>query len=75
MQIIGSPTLLDLVIVDMPEDSIAPIILGRPFLRNIKAFINLYEGNVRIELPSRDLFVFISPGKRRSRSSTMGSSF
>ena len=50
LQIKESPTLHDLVIVDMPEDPIAPIILGKSFLGSIKALINLYEGNVRIEL-------------------------
>jgi hypothetical protein len=40
----------------MPENVNAPIILGGPFLRTIKALINLYEGNVRIELPSREPF-------------------
>ena len=29
--------MIDLAIVDMPEDPIAPIILGRFFLRTIKA--------------------------------------
>jgi hypothetical protein len=48
----GCPTLIDLAIVDMPEDVNAPIILGRTFLRTIKALINLHEGNVRIDLPS-----------------------
>uniref|UniRef100_A0A8R7JZA6 Aspartic peptidase DDI1-type domain-containing protein n=1 Tax=Triticum urartu TaxID=4572 RepID=A0A8R7JZA6_TRIUA len=38
--------MIDLVIVDMPEDPIAPIILGRPFLRTIKVVINVFEGNV-----------------------------
>ena len=52
VQIKESLALLDLVIVDMPKDPIAPIILGRPFLRTNKAWINLHEGNVRIELTS-----------------------
>uniref|UniRef100_A0A8R7QMN2 Aspartic peptidase DDI1-type domain-containing protein n=1 Tax=Triticum urartu TaxID=4572 RepID=A0A8R7QMN2_TRIUA len=38
--------MIDLVIVDMPEDPIAPIILGRHFLRTIKALINVFEGNI-----------------------------
>ena len=67
VQIRGSPALLDLVIVDMPEDPIAPIILGRPFLRTIKALINLHEENMRIELPSRDPFVVHFPRKKRSK--------
>jgi hypothetical protein len=35
----------------------APIILGRPFLRTVKALINLHEGNVRFELPSCAPFI------------------
>ena len=31
LQIKGCPSLIDLIIVDMPEDPIAPIILGRQF--------------------------------------------
>ena len=63
----GSHALLDLVIVDMHEHPIAPIILGRPFLRTIKALINLHEGNIRIDLPSGDPFVIHFPRKKRSK--------
>ena len=48
----------------MREDAIAPIILGRPFLRTVKALINVHEGNVRFELPSRAPFVVHFPGRR-----------
>ena len=64
VQIKDSPALIDLVIVDMPEDAIAPIILGRPFLRTIKALIKLHEGNVRFELPSHPSFVVHFPRKK-----------
>ena len=40
----GCPALIDLVIVDMPEDPIAPIIIGRPFLRTIKALLICLKG-------------------------------
>ena len=43
------PALIDFVMVDMPEDATLPIILGRPFLRTIKALINLHEGNVKLQ--------------------------
>ena len=46
IQINDCLVMIDIVIVDMPEDPIAPIILGRPFLRTIKATINVFEGNV-----------------------------
>ena len=42
VQIKGCPSLIDLIIVDMTEDPIAPIILGRPFLRTVKFLINLH---------------------------------
>ena len=61
----GCPALLDLIIVEMPEDPIAPIILGRPFLRTVKSLINLHEGNVRFELPSREPFVVHFPGNKK----------
>ena len=51
----------------MPEDASAPIILGRPFLRTIKALINLHEGNVKFQLPSRDPFVVHFPRKKKPR--------
>ena len=71
-QIKGCPALIDLVIVDMPEDPIAPIILGRPFLRTVKALINLHEGNVRFELPSRDPFVVHFPRKKKNKANDTG---
>ena len=67
VEIKGCPALIDLVIVDMPEDPIAPIILERPFLRTIKALINLHEGNVRIGLPSKDPFVVHFPRKKKAK--------
>jgi hypothetical protein len=51
----------------MPEDPIAAIILGRPCLRTIKALINLHEGNVRIGLPSQDIFVVNFPRKKKGK--------
>jgi hypothetical protein len=50
----------------MHEDPIAPIILGRPFLRTIKELINFHEGNVRIGLPSKDPFVVHFPRKNKA---------
>ena len=57
--------MIDLVIVDMLKDPIAPIILGRPFLRTIKALINLLEGNVRFDLPAKDPFTQHLPRKKK----------
>ena len=65
VQINDCPIMIDLVIVDMPEDPIAPIILGRPFLRTIKATINVFERNIRFDLPTKDPFVRHFPRKRK----------
>ena len=59
--------MIGLVIVDMPEDPVAPIILGRPFLRTIKAEINVFEGNVRFDLPAKDPFVRHFPRKKKMK--------
>ena len=67
VQIKGFPALIDFVIVDMPEDPVAPIILGRPFLRTVKALINLHEGNVRFELSSQEPFVVHFPRKNKTK--------
>ena len=65
VEIKGCPAIIDLVIMDMPEDPIAPIIIGNPFLRTIKALINLHGGNVRIGLPSKEQFVVQLPRKKK----------
>jgi hypothetical protein len=67
VQIKWCPALIEFVIVDMPEDVIAPIILGRPFLRMAKALINLHEGNIRFEFPSREPFVMHFPRKKKNK--------
>jgi hypothetical protein len=67
VEINGCPSLIDLVIVDMPEDPTAPIILVRSFLRTIKSLINLHEGNVRIVLPSKEPFVVHFPRNKKAK--------
>ena len=51
----------------MPEDATAPIILGLPLFRSIKALINLHEGNVKLHLPSWDPFVIHFPRKKKAK--------
>jgi hypothetical protein len=53
----------------MPKDSIAPIILGIPFLRIVKSLINLQDRNVRFELPSQKPFGvhFLRKKKKKNR--------
>jgi hypothetical protein len=72
IQINDCPVMIDLIIVDMPKDPIAPIILGRPFLRTIKAVINVFEGNVRFDLPAKDPFIRHFPRKKKLKTYTGG---
>jgi hypothetical protein len=52
----------------MPKVPIAPIILGRLFLRIIIALINIHEGNVGFELLSRATFIVHFPRKKNKAS-------
>ena len=72
VQIKGCLALIRLITVYMPEIPIAPIILGRPFLRTIKALINLHEGNVRIGLPSKDPFIVHLSRKKKDKNDDDG---
>jgi hypothetical protein len=49
---------------------IAPIILGRTFLRTIKVVINVFEENVRFDLPAKDPFVRHFPRKKKIKTYT-----
>ena len=40
----------DFVILDMEEDDLVPIILGRPFLATGKAQINVQEGELKLRV-------------------------
>ena len=51
----------------MPKDTTSPIILGRPFLRTIKALINLHEGNAKLQFPIQDPFVIHFPRKKKAK--------
>lgn len=57
VQIKDCPILLDHVIVDMPKHDNAPIILGRPFLRMVKALTDMQEGNIKFNVSSRQFLV------------------
>ncbi|GJW88148.1 DNA-directed DNA polymerase [Tanacetum coccineum] len=41
---------IDFVIVDMPEDSRVPIILGRPFLANARAMIDVFNKKITLRV-------------------------
>ena len=62
--------MIDLAVVDMPEDPITPIILGRPFLMTIKTIINVFEGNMRFDLTAKGLFVRHFLGKKKMKTYT-----
>src|SRR4051812_11540693 len=42
---------VDFTIMDIECEPLCPIILGRPFLRNIGAVINMKEGNIKFQFP------------------------
>ncbi|GJY34139.1 DNA-directed DNA polymerase [Tanacetum coccineum] len=41
---------IDFVILDMPEDSSVPIILGRPFLATVRAMINVFNKKITLRV-------------------------
>lgn len=51
VKINGCHALIDLVIVGIHVDHVAPIILGRPYFRTVKTIINVQQGNIRFDLP------------------------
>ena len=44
---------VDFIVLDIDCNLSCPIILGRPFLRTIGAIIDMKEGNIRFQFPSR----------------------
>ena len=44
---------VDFIVLDIDCNPTCPIILGRPFLRTIGAIIDMKEGNIRFQFPSR----------------------
>ncbi|GKD15143.1 DNA-directed DNA polymerase [Tanacetum coccineum] len=41
---------VDFVVLEMDEDELVPIILGRPFLANARAIIDVHEGKISLRL-------------------------
>ncbi|GKC20380.1 reverse transcriptase domain-containing protein [Tanacetum coccineum] len=41
---------LDFVVLEIDEDELVPIILGRPFLTTARAVINVYEGKLSLRV-------------------------
>nr|GEZ36907.1 hypothetical protein [Tanacetum cinerariifolium]GEZ37158.1 hypothetical protein [Tanacetum cinerariifolium] len=46
---------IDLVILDMPEDSRIPIILGRPFLATARAMIDMFNKKITLRIGDDDV--------------------
>ncbi|GKC87446.1 reverse transcriptase domain-containing protein [Tanacetum coccineum] len=49
--------LSDFVIVDFKVDPRVPIILGRPFLRTVKALVDLYEEKITLRIENEELVI------------------
>ena len=44
---------IDFIVLDIDFNPSCPIILGRPFLRTIRAVIDIKEGNIKFQFPLR----------------------
>ncbi|GJW90174.1 reverse transcriptase domain-containing protein [Tanacetum coccineum] len=62
----GFTFLADFVVVNFEPDPRVPIILGRPFLRTVKALIDLYEEKLTLRVGSDEL-VFYAEKSKKSR--------
>ena len=47
---------VDFIVLNIDCNPSCPIILGRPFLRTIGAIIDMKEGNIRLQFPSRQVW-------------------
>ncbi|GJX09250.1 retrovirus-related pol polyprotein from transposon TNT 1-94 [Tanacetum coccineum] len=57
---------IDFVILDMPEDSRAPIILGRPFLETALAMINVFNKKITLRVGDNEVMFDIDQSTKRS---------
>ncbi|GKE87261.1 DNA-directed DNA polymerase [Tanacetum coccineum] len=57
--------LIDLVILDMPEDSIVPIILGRPFLATARAMIDVFDKKITLSIGDDEVIFDIDQSIKR----------
>ncbi|GJU98606.1 reverse transcriptase domain-containing protein [Tanacetum coccineum] len=60
----GFTFLADFVVVNFEPDPRVPIILGRPFLRTIKAVIDLYEEKLTLRVGSDELVFYAEKSKK-----------
>ncbi|XP_073057291.1 uncharacterized protein [Primulina eburnea] len=47
--------LADFVVLDMKEDMVMPLILGKPFLATVKALIDVQEGKLRLRVGEEEI--------------------
>ncbi|GJX91930.1 reverse transcriptase domain-containing protein [Tanacetum coccineum] len=60
----GFTFLADFVVVNFEPDPRVPIILGRPFLRTVKALIDLYEKKLTLRVGSDELVFYAEKSKK-----------
>ena len=56
---------VDYIVLDIDCNLSFPIILGRPFLRTIRAVIDMKEGNIRFQFPLRKVMEHFPRNKIR----------
>ncbi|GJU67294.1 DNA-directed DNA polymerase [Tanacetum coccineum] len=57
---------IDFVILDMPEDSRVPIILGRPFLATARAMIDVFNKKITLRVGDDEVFFDMDQSIKRS---------
>ncbi|GKD99894.1 reverse transcriptase domain-containing protein, partial [Tanacetum coccineum] len=60
----GFTFLADFVVVNFEPDPRVPVILGRPFLRTVKALIDLYEEKLTLRVGSDELVFYAEKSKK-----------
>ncbi|GJV70083.1 DNA-directed DNA polymerase [Tanacetum coccineum] len=58
--------LIDFVILDMPEDSRVPIILGRPFLATARAMIYVFNKKIKLRVGDDEVIFDMDQSIKRS---------
>ncbi|GJX31848.1 reverse transcriptase domain-containing protein, partial [Tanacetum coccineum] len=58
--------LVDFVVVDFEADPRVPIILGRPFLRIVKALVDLYEENLTLRVGNEQVVFYTHKSSRNN---------
>ncbi|GJU91722.1 DNA-directed DNA polymerase [Tanacetum coccineum] len=56
---------IDFVILDMPEDSRVPIILGRPFLATARAIIDMFNKNITLRVGDDEVIFDVDQSIKR----------